>query len=110
MSWGTSTVGRVTQTVDLQTSTISSTFDTIIFRLTVIPIIGWFKLLPTFGGTVSSFAKGLKIEKDYTDSKCKMKYTFELDKTRVDSVEGIPSKLCSSYITAKILSLVKFPK
>ena len=61
MSWGTSTIGRVTQTIDTSTSTVSSSFDTIIFRLTVIPIVGWFKLLPTFGGRVSSFAKGLEL-------------------------------------------------
>ena len=34
-----------------------STFDTAIFSLTVIPIIGWFKLLPTFGGCVVTAAK-----------------------------------------------------
>ena len=44
MSWGASTVGKVTQTVDLESKTLSSTFDTILFRLTTIPIIGWFKV------------------------------------------------------------------
>ena len=32
MSWGASTIGRVTQSVDLDAKTISSTFDTILFR------------------------------------------------------------------------------
>ena len=80
-------MGRVTQTVDHSTKTLSSTFDTILFRLTVIPILGWFKLLPTFGGRVASFATGLEIEKE---SNGEYKYSFELDKTRVDLVEGIP--------------------
>ena len=40
MSWGASTVGKVTQTIDTNEKTISSTFDTILFRLTVIPVIG----------------------------------------------------------------------
>ena len=34
-----------------------SEFDTSIFSLTVIPILGWFKLLPTFGGCVITAAK-----------------------------------------------------
>ena len=32
MSWGASTVGKVTQTVDTSSATLSSTFDTILFR------------------------------------------------------------------------------
>ena len=36
MSWGASTVGRVTQTVNIKEKTISSTFDTILFRLTLV--------------------------------------------------------------------------
>ena len=44
MSWGASTIGKVTQTVDIQNKMVSSTFDTILFRLTVIPIVGWFKV------------------------------------------------------------------
>ena len=48
--------------------------------------MGWFKLLPTFGGRVSSFAKDLSFSADGD----KVKATFELEETRVDSVEGIP--------------------
>jgi hypothetical protein len=58
-SWGISKVGRVAQhiTIDDKVSSkkagyLYSEFDTSIFSLTVIPIIGWFKLLPTFGGCV----------------------------------------------------------
>ena len=90
MSWGASTVGRVTQTIDVDQRTLSSTFDTILFRLTVIPIVGWFKLLPTFGGRVSSFAEKLDIQ-PAEDGGGKLKMRFELDKTRVDKTEGIPT-------------------
>ena len=56
---------------------LESAFDTIIFGLTVIPIIGllrlilclapdsrlrWFKLLPTFGGRVVTLADKLQLE------------------------------------------------
>eukprot|EP00213_Chloropicon_mariensis_P001433 CAMPEP_0197481160 /NCGR_PEP_ID=MMETSP1309-20131121/45695_1 /TAXON_ID=464262 /ORGANISM="Genus nov. species nov., Strain RCC998" /LENGTH=334 /DNA_ID=CAMNT_0043023319 /DNA_START=1 /DNA_END=1005 /DNA_ORIENTATION=+ len=87
MSWGASTIGKVTQTVDIQNKMVSSTFDTILFRLTVIPIVGWFKLLPTFGGRVESFAKGLEVEKEGDG---RTTFRFELEKTKVDSVDGIP--------------------
>jgi len=87
MSWGASTIGRVTQTVDSENNLLSSTFDTILFRLTVIPIVGWFKLLPTFGGRVSSYATSLETE-EQPDGLMEMR--FELEKTSVDQVEGIP--------------------
>ena len=51
-SWGVSKIGRVAQRIDSQTGYLYSEFDTSIFSLTVIPILGWFKLLPTFGGCV----------------------------------------------------------
>lgn len=51
-SWGVSKVGRVAQRINPKTSYLYSEFDTSIFSLTVIPILGWFKLLPTFGGCV----------------------------------------------------------
>lgn len=49
-SWGVSTIGEVSQQLDFDTRTLRSDFDTTLFGLTVIPIVGWFKLLPTFGG------------------------------------------------------------
>ncbi|UPR03427.1 hypothetical protein HOP50_12g67560 [Chloropicon primus] len=88
MSWGASTVGLVTQTIDCESKTLSSTFDTILFRLTVIPIVGWFKLLPTFGGRVASYATNLEAELEEGEDRVKM--TFELQETEVESVEGIP--------------------
>ncbi len=95
MSWGASTIGRVTQTVDLANARVSSTFDTILFRLTVIPIVGWFKLLPTFGGRVSSYAKNLEMtelprEGGRAEIGTETRMRFELEKTSVDEVEGVP--------------------
>jgi hypothetical protein len=51
-SWGASKIGRVAQRIDSAGGKLYSEFDTSIFSLTVIPILGWFKLLPTFGGCV----------------------------------------------------------
>lgn len=75
-SWGVSKVGRVAQRINPDTSYLYSEFDTSIFSLTVIPIIGWFKLLPTFGGCVITASKCkmeeggvLKMEVDYTTSR-----------------------------------------
>ena len=52
MSWGLSKIGRVGQSINAHAGTLSSEFDTSIFSLTVIPFLGWGKLLPTFGGCV----------------------------------------------------------
>mmetsp|Transcript_29536 Transcript_29536/g.43568 ORF Transcript_29536/g.43568 Transcript_29536/m.43568 type:complete len:326 (+) Transcript_29536:60-1037(+) len=75
-SWGVSKIGRVAQRIDPETSYIYSEFDTSIFSLTVIPILGWFKLLPTFGGCVVTASKvsmgdngKLEMEVDYTTSR-----------------------------------------
>ena len=75
-SWGVSKVGRVAQRIDPNTNYLYSEFDTSIFSLTVIPILGWFKLLPTFGGCVITASKcelleGGKLDMvvDYTTSR-----------------------------------------
>ncbi|GMH70759.1 hypothetical protein TrRE_jg12121 [Triparma retinervis] len=75
-SWGVSKVGRVAQRFDKSTKMCYSEFDTSIFSLTVIPILGWFKLLPTFGGCVVTAASCelkedgvLDMEVDYTTSR-----------------------------------------
>jgi len=83
-SWGASTVGRVAQKIDLEAGVMESYFDTILFALTVIPIVGWFKLLPTFGGRVVSFADGLTLDAGTG------KLDLVLDRTRVEMTEGIP--------------------
>jgi hypothetical protein len=73
-SWGVSKIGRVAQ--HITKDYVYSEFDTSIFSLTVIPIVGWFKLLPTFGGCVVTAAKAnleedgtLKMVVDYTTAR-----------------------------------------
>jgi len=75
-SWGVSKIGRVAQRIDPKEGYLYSEFDTSIFSLTVIPIIGWFKLLPTFGGCVVTASKAkiadggvIEMEVDYTTSR-----------------------------------------
>jgi hypothetical protein len=75
-SWGVSKIGRVAQRIDAEAGYIYSEFDTSIFSLTVIPVLGWFKLLPTFGGCVVTAAKceldssgTLDMEVEYTTSR-----------------------------------------
>tara|TARA_Y100000589_G_scaffold110919_1_gene105447 strand:- start:963 stop:1706 length:744 start_codon:yes stop_codon:yes gene_type:complete len=80
-SFGLSTIGKISQTIDFQNKEFLSTFDTIIFGLTTIPIIGWFKLLPTFGGSVTTLADDLTL----IDNKLKM----SLQKTKVTEIEGL---------------------
>ena len=71
-SWGVSKIGRVAQRIDSKKGLLISEFDTSIFSLTVIPFLGWGKLLPTFGGCVSTISKAsvdgnvIKMEVDYT--------------------------------------------
>ena len=80
-SFGLSTVGCVGQYLNFNKGEMISTFDTTIFGLTTIPILGWFKLLPTFGGRVITLAKHLQLK----DKKLSM----ELDKTKVSEVKGL---------------------
>ena len=83
LSWGVSTVGRIAQRLDFAAGTLESSFDTTIFGLTVIPILGWFKLLPTFGGRVVTEADKLSLEPDGT-------LHMELQRTRVITAPGVP--------------------
>lgn len=83
-SWGASTVGRVAQRIDLETGTMESYFDTILFALTVIPIVGWFKLLPTFGGRIKTYANQVRLD-EVTGQ-----MDLCLDRTRVELTDGIP--------------------
>ena len=80
-SFGLSTIGKISQKIDFQNKEFISTFDTIIFGLTTIPLIGWFKLFPTFGGSVTTLADDLVL----VDNKLKM----SLHKTKVTEVEGL---------------------
>ena len=83
-SWGASTVGRVAQRIDLENGAMESYFDTILFVLTVIPIMGWFKLLPTFGGRIKTYADEVTLDQNTG------KLSLVLDRTRVELAEGIP--------------------
>jgi len=83
LSWGVSTVGRIGQTLNFDAGTLESSFDTTIFGLTVIPIVGWFKLLPTFGGRVVTEADRLVLDDDGT-------LRMELQRTRVITAPGVP--------------------
>ena len=80
-SFGLSTIGRIAQNIDFDKKEFLSTFDTTIFGLTTIPILGWFKLLPTFGGRVITLADDLILE----DKVLKM----NLKKTKVSKVDGL---------------------
>ena len=80
-SFGLSTVGRVGQYLNFNKGEMISTFDTTIFGLTTIPILGWFKLLPTFGGRVITLAKGLQFKENII--------SMELEKTKVSKVDGL---------------------
>ena len=81
LSWGASTVGRISQTLDFDKQEFTSAFDTILFGLTVIPILGWFKLLPTFGGRVVTLADKLVLNGDTLE--------MELAKTQVVDCPGV---------------------
>ena len=80
-SFGLSTIGRIAQNIDFDKKEFLSTFDTTIFGLTTIPILGWFKLLPTFGGRVITLADNLILK----DKVLKM----NLKKTKVSKVDGL---------------------
>jgi len=83
-SWGVSKIGRVAQVLDSKSSLLISEFDTNLFALTVIPILGWGKLLPTFGGTVITVSKMLGLEQDG-------KLSLEVDYTTAKKVKGLNS-------------------
>ena len=80
-SFGLSTIGRIAQKIDFEKKEFISTFDTIIFGLTTIPILGWFKLLPTFGGRVITLADELNLNDNILQ--------MNLRKTKVSKVEGL---------------------
>ena len=80
-SFGLSTIGRIAQNIDFQKKQFISTFDTTIFGLTTIPILGWFKLLPTFGGRVITLSDELILENKILK--------MNLQKTKVSKVEGL---------------------
>lgn len=68
-----------------------SEFDTSIFSLTVIPILGWFKLLPTFGGCVVTAAKCTKYDKngEYGTGQLDMVVDYTTSR-KVPGLQGLP--------------------
>ena len=80
-SFGISTIGRISQKIDFEKKEFISSFDTTIFGLTTIPIFGWFKLLPTFGGRVVTLASDLVLKNNLLD--------MNLQKTKVSKVDGL---------------------
>ena len=80
-SFGLSTIGRIAQNIDFEKKEFISTFDTTIFGLTTIPILGWFKLLPTFGGRVITLCEDLILENKVLK--------MNLKKTKIIKVEGL---------------------
>jgi len=90
-SWGLSTIGRVAQLIDSEKGVLASEFDTTIFGLTTIPIVGWFKLLPTFGGCVVTVADAKYSPEDH-------KIEMEVDYTTFKPVEGL-----SGWIPGRIM-------
>jgi hypothetical protein len=81
MSWGISKVGRVSQYINSTEGRIYSEFDTSLLSLTTIPIIGFWKLLPTFGGCVIT-ASDATLEGD--------KLRMEVQYTEAEEVPGLP--------------------
>ncbi len=82
-SFGISRYGRVEQSLDIAAGTLTSSFTTLLFGLTVVPLIGWGKLLPTFGGRVLSYARDVRLSDDGKT------LSLELDSTRVEQAPGI---------------------
>ena len=80
-SFGLSTIGKISQSIDFENDEFISSFDTVIFGLTTIPILGWFKLLPTFGGRVTTVANNIFLKNNI------LKMT--LQKTKVIEIEGL---------------------
>ena len=88
-SWGVSKVGRIAQHIDSTKGYLYSTFDTSLFSLTVIPILGWFKLLPTFGGCVVTAATMKEIQQDTFQDKPVARLDMTVDYTTSRKVRGL---------------------
>jgi len=92
-SWGASKVGRIAQHIDASSKYLYSTFDTSLFSMTVIPILGWFKLLPTFGGCVVTAATCSELTPDTFEDRSVARLDMVVDYTtsrKVDGLDGLP--------------------
>ena len=79
-SWGLSRYGAVTQS--LAPGRLESRFTTLVFGLTVLPLLGWWKLIPSFGGQVISTSTA-------SVEPATGKLALELDTTRAEEAPGI---------------------
>jgi len=95
-SWGVSKIGRVAQHID-PSGMLYSEFDTSIFSLTVIPILGWFKLLPTFGGCVVTAVSCELLE----EGRLQMKVLYTTSR-KVPGLSGI-------FLIGDLLSKIRVP-
>jgi hypothetical protein len=94
-SWGVSKIGRVAQHITPAAASsngssstkgmLYSEFDTSIFSLTVIPLLGFWKLLPTFGGCVVTAASCVLKEQGLLEMK--VEYTTA---RQVPGLQGLP--------------------
>lgn len=85
MSFGISKIGRVAQVINSTTKELVSEFDTNIFSLTTIPIIGFWKLLPTFGGCVVTVSS-CELNSNGCDLDLEVQYTTA---KKVDGLNGL---------------------
>jgi len=82
LSWGISKVGRVAQFINSTEGKLYSEFDTSLLSLTTIPIVGFWKLLPTFGGCVVT-ASDVELQGD--------QLSMEVQWTEAKRVPGLPA-------------------
>lgn len=80
-SWGLSRYGAVTQS--WAAGRLESRFTTLVFGLTVLPLLGWWKLLPSFGGQVISTSTA-------SLEPVTGQLLLELDTTRAAEAPGVP--------------------
>jgi len=81
MSWGASKVGRVAQYINSTEGLLYSEFDTSLLSMTVIPIVGFWKLLPTIGGCVVTVSNITLVENTIN---------MEVQYTKAKEVPGLP--------------------
>eukprot|EP00316_Scyphosphaera_apsteinii_P002225 CAMPEP_0119341630 /NCGR_PEP_ID=MMETSP1333-20130426/102874_1 /TAXON_ID=418940 /ORGANISM="Scyphosphaera apsteinii, Strain RCC1455" /LENGTH=306 /DNA_ID=CAMNT_0007353657 /DNA_START=46 /DNA_END=966 /DNA_ORIENTATION=+ len=90
-SWGVSKIGRVAQIINATEEMLYSEFDTNLFSLTTIPIIGFFKLLPTFGGCVVT-ASSAELAQDGTLN-MEVKYTTSRPVPGLSGLRPLPGEV-----------------
>lgn len=90
-SFGLSKIGRVAQIINAQSNQLISEFDTSIFSLTALPFVGFWKLLPTFGGCVVTVSKCTLNQENGVD------LDMEVEYTTAKKIEGLNGLFGSSF-------------